>query len=714
MCVSMRLFFKSGIAVPAAALSLAMLSSLPAQASVDHSATLAAVKTSTAPPLDASLAAPAWQSALKATGFFNFTTRTPARYATTAYLLYDDKNLYVGFTCAQAGTSIVATQTIDDAGVASDDNVSIAFSTSNNASRTYTFSVTPHGVRAESSTENARFAPPWKAVTTILPSGDWSAMMVIPLSDLHAQGGTAQTWRLNFTRFVAATNDQYTWAYEPTQIDTVSPQNWPALTGIQVATGAARPLPHADIYGLSTAGTDRRQFQNGIGNFQDENPRSLGIDATLPLTSTLSLVGTVNPDFSNVEQDQTTIAPQEFRRNLNEYRPFFSQGARFIGLSGAFPLMFYTPSIGIFNRGEKLEGTIGKGTLGALNVAGAGFDDTAFGYTYARPDNSLNMRLEGVAADHTGVRDDTVGGSLYSLNPHSGFVNEVNIQQENGTSVGTAGDAQSFLLATGMFSTRMIADLAYEDTGPEFNPIDGFTPTNDFRGPLFNTQFNGVGGHGSIKSFTGGVFGDRYLDRSGAVHQADLAANAGVTFKNLVSLTLNDANSELRSYAQAFPVYTGAQVTPFNLTSMAFGYRDGTPSPVDLSYGWGAFGGAFTQQITSSTTHQFGRVGLSLEYDGTVEHAMAGPGGGPVNSQWLRRVSLTRSFGKNTTLAFGLRSINGTGGFALPGNNLAFSFYRRFANQDLLYVDYGTPAANQTLHRYVVKYVFHLGGGTGT
>ncbi len=703
----------------AAAFSLALFCRLPALASVDHTASLAAVKAQAAPPLDASLAASVWQTALKADGFVNFTTRAAAGHATTAYLLYDDKNLYVGFICAQAGAPITATQTVDNAGVSNDDNVTIEFSTSDNGTRVYTFSVNPHGVRAESSSENSRFAPPWQAVSTILPTGDWRAMMVIPLSDLHAQGGSAQTWRINFVRFVAASSDQYTWAYEPTQTDPGNTQNWPALTGITVATAAARPLPRADIYGLSTAGSDRRQFQNNFGSFQDTNPRALGIDATYPLSSTLSFVGTLNPDFSNIEQDQTIIAPQEFRRNFNEYRPFFSQGSNFINsLAGinvnSFQQMFYSPSIGIFNRGEKLEGTIGKGGVGALNVAGAGFDDTAFGYNYSRPDNSLGAAFQGVMANHTGVLDDTYGSSVSSINPHSGYAAIANFEQENGTNVGAVRDAQSLELATGVLTARGTTLVVYQDNGPEFNPIDGFTQINDARGPVFAEQYNGAGGNGAIKSYNVIFLADRFVDRSGAAREADAIGGLTATFKNLVSLGVRDSTSELRSYAQAFPIYTGAQVTPFNLAQIAFGYRDGTPSPIDASYGWGSFGGAFTQQMTSSTSHQFGPVGLSLEYDGTVEHALAGLVGGPTNSQWLRRVSLTRSFGKDTTLAFGVRSINGTGGFALPGNNLAFSFYRRFANQDLLYVDYGTPAANQTLHRWVMKFVFHVGGASGT
>src|SRR5690348_6654970 len=60
---------------------------------VDHTTILRAVKAQTAPPLDASLESPVWQSAVKADAFENFNTREPAKYETDGYFLYDDKNL---------------------------------------------------------------------------------------------------------------------------------------------------------------------------------------------------------------------------------------------------------------------------------------------------------------------------------------------------------------------------------------------------------------------------------------------------------------------------------------------------------------------------------------------------------------------------------------------------------------------------------------------
>ena len=173
---------------------------------------------------------------------------------------------------------------------------------------------------------------------------------------------------------------------------------WAAGTGLQLGAAAHPHLsPRADAYGLESFGGDRTLFVQANGVFDRMMVRPLGVDFAYPLTPTMSFVGTANPDFSNVEIDQQTIAPQEFERQLVEYRPFFAQGANFInaqtgprssvGAVSTNPyLVFYSPNIGPFDSGAKVEGTFGFQSLGVLTfhgfdqTTGNTFDDQAFGY----------------------------------------------------------------------------------------------------------------------------------------------------------------------------------------------------------------------------------------------------------------------------------------------------------------------------------------------
>jgi hypothetical protein len=702
-----------GLLAGVPAVVAALLLATPALAWVDHTQTFPAVKVATPPALDAALTDPAWQTGLKMTGFFDYTTREPATDETVAYVLYDEHYVYVGVHCAQAGTPLTAVQTVDHAGVSTDDHVSFNLDTAGNGSRVYQFRVNPKGIHDEYSSENARYAPTWTSVSKIFPNGDYNVMMVIPLADIRGNSTPVQQWRFDLVRFIAQTNDEYTWAYDPTQTSVGNAQNWPFMTGIAIASHATRPQPHADIYGLASGGSDHRQFQNGVGAFGDTKPRNVGVDVTYPFTNSLAFVGTLDPDFSNVEQDQTTIAPQEFQRQYNEYRPFFSQGAQYINsLPGvninSSDLLLYTPAIGIFNHGEKIEGTAGQNSIGLLNAGGDGFDDAAFGYTFNKTDSSLTAAIEGVQARTPGMTDFASGYAIATQNAHSGAFVLAKEQTDRGTYVIDPRQANDFEFGGGFQGASSTVLFDYKDIGAQYNPALGYVQLNDLRGPQTFGQYNGVGPkNGLVKSYSvlGGI--DRYVDHSGAARQVDVFENGSVTFKNLLSLSYGDSTSELG--------FSGFD-TPFDQQAIGIGYKDGSPSPTDANYSWGPYGGVYVQQLYSSTSQQFGVYSLSLEYDGTVEKAepYSEPGTPGLDTQWLRRVSFSRSFGKNTSLAIGLRAINGLGGFAAPGTNLALSFHERFANLDELFVDYGTPAAYKTLHRLIVKFVFHAGGGSGT
>jgi hypothetical protein len=323
---------------------LLLLASLakPARAAVAGSFAFTVARAPHPLALDPGLSDPAWAAGRVPDphgAWQNITTRQPATLATTAYLLYDDKNLYVGFKVAQAGIPIVATQTTNDIGFGVDDFVGLGVDTSGAGSQAYYFETTPRGVRYEQANENVRFRPRWSAAGKV-SDGTWSVMMIIPLNVLRVPRGGSQEWRLQFVRGVAARGEHISWVWSPLMSDAPSgtwplfydTRFWAAGTFDIAASAAARPEPRADVYGLASVGGDRNLFQQANGTFLPMNARPYGVDLSYPITPTIRFVGTANPDFSNVEIDQQTIVPQEFARQLVEYRPFFAQGAAGPGL----------------------------------------------------------------------------------------------------------------------------------------------------------------------------------------------------------------------------------------------------------------------------------------------------------------------------------------------------------------------------------------------
>ncbi len=706
--------------------------------------------------LDPSLRDPAW-----ATGrvpnhgpWMDVTTIAPAPLATHVFLLYDNRNLYVAFQVEQQGVPITATQTTNDIGFGTDDFVGIGIDTSGAGSEDYYFETTPRGTRYEQANANIRFRPHWQTAAMRTATG-WNAVMIIPLDDLHVPRSGSQVWRFQFVRSVAAKGEHYAWAFNGLMQDAGAGQ-WPVFRDarfwaggeLQIAIGTTtRPRPRADVYALESVGRDYNLFEQPNQTFLPENVRHVGLDVSVPLTSTINFVGTLNPDFSNVEIDQETIAPQEFRRQLVEYRPFFAQGAVFINAasgmrtttgtySTAPDYIFYSPSIGTFDRGAKVEGSFGNQSFGLLSfrgfdeTTGDTFDDEAYGYEHALQDNSFIYWTDGVFAHHSiAGNDSTVEGGAETRNLRTGLITFADYAFETGSWVpqGNSGMFQAF---ADVHKPNYEVNFGYLDILPNYNPIDGYTANSDIRGPQSIVDFTG-GSSPGIKSWTVFMEGDRFEDESGAVHQADMGGFAMVTFQNGFSIDgAGPAIGELRSYGipagpgcsgaivgasyfTGYPCYRNGLSHAFDLTTIPIGYGDASPNPIDVSYSWGSFGGNETHLFNVAITRVVGsRFTLGASYAGTYERPFAAA---VLTSQWLRRVSLGVNITSESTFTVSLRSINGYGGFSpFVGTDLALAYQQRFPSGDQLYVNYGTPAAASTLDRLIVKFVFHAGGDTGT
>ncbi len=689
--------------------------------------------------LDPAMSDPAWSAGKvpSATPWEDVTTRRPADDSTSAYVLYDDKNLYVGFISQQASAPILATQETNDVGFGTDDFVGIGIDSSGAGSQAYFFETTPRGVRYQQASENVRFRPNWQSAATVEGS-TWRAVMTIPLNVMRLRPAAMQTWRVGFFRSIAARAEHISWAYNPIMQDLGAGswpsfndlRFWPRATGIALNSSAfLKPRPRLELFGLSSSGKDRDLYQQANGTFQPERTRSVGADLSYPITGTINFVGTANPDFSNVEIDQQTIAPQEFARQLAEYRPFFAQGAQYLNPSPAGYTnfnapsneVFYSPSVGPFDSGAKIEGTYGLQSFGALTFRGFNertgetFDDQAVGYHHVLPDQTFQYWVDGVLAHHSiAGTDNTYEFGARARNLVNGLLWQFDSDIERGTLLPQLL-AHSTNSAIDVHKANYEAIVQYADISPGYNPLDGFTTISDIRGPT--GYLNLTGSTPGVKNWSFFIQGDRLLDRSGAVHQADSNVFFNAVFKNGFSINgLGPSTSELREYGGNFftgyPSYANGKTIPFNLMGVPIGYRDGTPTPIDVSANWGNFGGNRLHLYTAQASRPLGsRLTLGLEYDGSYERAIDN---GAMDSQWLRRLSLGFNMGTSSNLTLALRDINGHGGFSNQlGLNLAAAYHTRTKDGDL-YVNFGSPSASSTLDRLIVKYVLRIGADAGT
>ena len=125
------------------------------------------------------------------------------------------------------------------------------------------------------------------------------------------------------------------WPYMPPAgvDDSTEPQYLDEFTGFAPPFYTPRPtfLP----YTLVTGGTG--------------NSARAGLDIKYPLSTTLTGVGTVFPDFQTIEQDVTNINFSYNEKLLTDRRPFFAEGAGFLPSSD----LFYSRRIGAVDQGSK-------------------------------------------------------------------------------------------------------------------------------------------------------------------------------------------------------------------------------------------------------------------------------------------------------------------------------------------------------------------------
>jgi hypothetical protein len=185
-------------------------------------AVTACVRTNTPPVLDGKLTEACWQATRPMAPFVKLTLGTPADVQSTAYLAYDNTNLYLGVHCQEPQmASVKAQATKRDGPVCADDCIEIflvppdssvlaKFSEQN---RYFHLVVNSLGTcYDEIGLESpAIFDGQWQARTSKGPDS-WELEVAIPFSELGATVREGSVWTGNVSRARWASHEYSTWA----------------------------------------------------------------------------------------------------------------------------------------------------------------------------------------------------------------------------------------------------------------------------------------------------------------------------------------------------------------------------------------------------------------------------------------------------------------------------------------------------------------------
>ncbi|HUU15443.1 MAG TPA: DUF5916 domain-containing protein [Terriglobia bacterium] len=434
------------------------------------------------------------ERAVKLTGFVQRSPREgePASQETTAYLAYDEKNLYIGFVCRDEEPELIRAHVTRRDNFWGDDHVGVTIDTYFDHRRAYAFSVNPLGIQEEAllnerTGDDRSFDTLWNSEGRLTPEG-YVVLMAIPFKSLRFSPDEQQTWGITLSRSIPHADEYSTW-----------PRISRSISGWLIQEAEARGLenitPGKNIqvnpYGFFTS---RRYLNAETGQFErDRLDERLGLDAKWVLASNLTLDATVNPDFSQVESDQPQITVnRRFEVFFPERRPFFMENASY----------FDTPIEVLFTRrivdpqfGAKLTGKVGPYT-----IAGLVADDRGPGEVVAPDDPSFGHRaLFNVLRLSRDIHQESGVGMIWSDWEFREAYNRVfgvdgrwkysrttaidfqALKSFSNSLEGIAKQGRALRVGLDHNGRHWNSYLGYNEKSPDFDVASGFIPRVDYR-----------------------------------------------------------------------------------------------------------------------------------------------------------------------------------------------------------------------------------------
>jgi hypothetical protein len=682
-----------------AALAIASIAEPAVAAAAPAQFTLAITQTDTPPKLDGTLNDPLWTKSTHIQLTWDYQFRRPASEPTDVYVMADTSNLYVAFVAEQS-EQITASQHTNDTPLTSDDAVRVYLWPAGENGFEYYFAVNPIGTRNAFSGENSAFAPRWSAVATHSTHG----YIVTEQIPLHAMRGDGRaTWRLQFDRSLHVTGQTFEWTHDPSQLSTDSVTYTGYLTGMNRAIASTRTKPRIGLYTLGQAGAMKAGGTRA----------RMGADIALPITNTASFFSTLYPDYSNVDQDQQTIAPTAFQRQYTEVRPFFTQGGTFYNVFDCndcydVPLL-YTPAIPTPREGYAVEGVQGPAHFAAFDALGVdGRSDNAQALTLTTADNGSKFNVLRFATVEPGVEDTTTLYQLSVGNVHN-FTVFATAGGESGTEIAAPALGRYDEYGLNLFAAKSGLFYEYHDIGPRYAPPDGYTQISDIHGPTLTLtkEFDNAP-TSYIQSYTLTDDIERFQNSAGVLNLADAQTGLMVTSKTQYSL------QAIAGYQ--YLLLADGYGSMIDQTGVTLSHGSQTATPTSIAFNSGRFGHGYLHTTTRLTTVPVGSRGtFALEADNTDDATDAGT----KDVQWLERGTFTYQFNSSSSFAIGLRRIIGTAPLLVPpaqftdAANVSLAYHRRLGPNEI-YVVYGDPNQVSTLPALIVKFVHYFGADKGT
>ncbi|MGD8426318.1 MAG: DUF5916 domain-containing protein [Balneolaceae bacterium] len=388
--------------------------------------------------LDGKLNEKAWAQANYTTGFEQ---RSPseghaATERTKVAFYYTKEALYIGARMYSDEPSGIYAQLSRRDDMGNGERIIIALDTYLDRRTSRSFAISASGVRADYfqprdeisyHSRDYSYDPVWTAKSHIDSLG-WTAEMRIPFTQLRFKDQKKQVWGLDINRFLPHKNEDDYWVMVP-QDST----GWASRFGL--LTNIKGVVPHKRL--------EFRPYLAGDALIKGEvNPQNpfldklnlegrIGGDVKIGLGPNMTLNGTINPDFGQVEADPAQVNLSAYETFFEEKRPFFTEGQQIFDVihDGSY---FYSRRIGaspsIQPDADFVDAASNTSIIGASKITGRFPSGLSIG------------ALAALTANETARTYDLSTGKKHSVRvePLTGY-SVLRLQQEFGPNSSTVG-----------------------------------------------------------------------------------------------------------------------------------------------------------------------------------------------------------------------------------------------------------------------------------
>jgi hypothetical protein len=300
-----------------------------------------------------------------------------ARFRTVARIAYDANNLYAFVRAYDPHPDSIMRPLARRDNFGPSDRIWILIDSYHDRRTGYEFGVTPAGVKLDiaisnDGNEDMAWDGVWD-VATLVDSLGWTAEFRIPLSQIRYPRAASHTFGIMILRDIYRYTERLSWpVFRQSRSGFVS--QFGEVSGLD---GLASPR-RLELAPYTVTKNVSVPTATGFRRSQDF---TVGANLKYGITSNLTLDGTVNPDFGQVEADPSVLNLSAFETFFQERRPFFVEGAgifRFdvdcsaVNCNGEG--LFYSRRIGRAPQLGGLYGTASSATattiLGATKLTG--------------------------------------------------------------------------------------------------------------------------------------------------------------------------------------------------------------------------------------------------------------------------------------------------------------------------------------------------------